>query len=62
MTINQLIKELQKFKEDFGNKEVFTFAGDCYCPIIEVSDQEQLGKVICNLEYDDTYVEKVYPL
>lgn len=61
MTINQLIKQLQNFKEDFGNKQVFIWGGDCFCPVIEVNDQEQLGKVICHLEADISYVDKVFP-
>ena len=61
MTIKQLIKHLQEFEKDFGNKQVFVFGGDCYCPITDVNDKEQCGKVICNLEFDPYYVDKVFP-
>lgn len=55
MKVSKLIKELQKFKEEFGDKGVYTWDGDgsCLTSIRKVSKETlEENRIVCFLEFD----------
>jgi len=55
MRISQLIKKLQSFKEEFGDKGVYTWDGDCSKLVtIKKVEKEVLeeNREICYLNFD----------
>jgi len=55
MKISKLIKELQKFKEEFGDKGVYTWDGDssCLTSIKKISKETlEENRIVCFLEFD----------
>lgn len=55
MRISTLIKKLQDFKKEYGDKGVYTWDGDnsCLVSIKKVSKEEaEENRILCYLEFD----------